>query len=308
VTTTAVREPVDLLAAPPVQVRGLVKRYGSRSAVDQVDLDVEPGEVVGFLGPNGAGKTTVLRVLTGALRASAGRVSLQGRDPFRDGAAARQGVGYLPGDLRLPGDLVGHEVLDLCAVGRADPGSQRVPLATALDVPLDVPVAELSKGNRQKLGIVQALMSEPRVLLLDEPTSGLDPLAQEVLAQLLRSAASRGTAVLLSSHVLREVERVADRVVMLRAGQVVASSRLDELRAAAPHDVVVEVADPEAAVRLSGVPGVLGLAAAGKRLSFTVPTGSLPLLLRALAAEQVLDVSITPAELDTLFRHLYERG
>ena len=215
-------------------------------------------------------------------------------------------MGYLPGDLRLPGDLTGRQVLDRCSVGRRDPGSQRDELTSALDVPLDVAVAALSKGNRQKLGIVQALMSRPRVLLLDEPTSGLDPLSRDVLEQLVRAAADGGAAVLLSSHVLREVQRVADRVVMLRAGQVIAAARLDDLRAAAPLDVTVELADPEARDRMRRVPGVADVVTTGDRLSFTVPAASLPALLSALAAEQVVDVSITPAGLDALFRHVYQ--
>jgi ABC-2 type transport system ATP-binding protein len=229
-----------------------------------------------------------------------------GLDPFRQAAAAHQDIGYLPGDLRLPPHLTAAQLLDVCAGRRRDPGSDREQLVAALDVPLHVEVAALSKGNRQKVGIVAAFMSRPKVLLLDEPTSGLDPLAQDVLEHLVRAAAERGAAVLLSSHVLREVEQVADRVVMLRSGRVVASSRLDELRAAAPHAVEVVLDEPGAADRVARVPGLRGVVSAGPRLSFTVPRESLGALLGALAAEQVSDVSITPADLETLFRHLYE--
>jgi len=288
----------------PVQVRGLRKAFGTTVAVDGMDLDVCPGEVVGFLGPNGAGKTTVLRVLTGSLRATAGSVSVLGLDPFRQAAAAHQDIGYLPGDLRLPPHLTAAQLLDVCAGRRRDPGADRAALVAALGLPLDVEVAALSKGNRQKVGIVAALMSRPAVLLLDEPTSGLDPLAQEVLEGLVRAAADRGAAVLLSSHVLREVDQVADRVVMLRSGRVVASSGLDELRATAPHAVEVVLEGP--GDRLLHVPGLRGLTTAGPRMSFTVPRESLGALVTALAAEQVQDLSIAPADLETLFRHLYE--
>jgi ABC-2 type transport system ATP-binding protein len=292
----------------PVRARGLTKAYGKTVAVDGIDLDVRAGEVVGFLGPNGAGKTTVLRVLTGSLRATAGEVAVHGLDPFRSAAQVHQQIGYLPGDLRLPGHLDGQQVLDLCAVGRLDPGQDRDRLVAALEVPLTVAVSAMSKGNRQKLGIVQALMSRPRLLLLDEPTSGLDPLAQEVLEDLLREAAAGGAAVLLSSHILREVEQVAERVIMLRRGKVVAATTLQELRAAAPHDVHVDTADPAAADRLAEVPGVLELTSVGRRLTCTVPTESLGALLQVLAGLDVRDVSIAPTELETLFRHFYEGG
>ncbi|MDP9101165.1 MAG: ABC transporter ATP-binding protein [Actinomycetota bacterium] len=290
----------------PVRARGLVKAYGRTVAVDGVDLEIQAGEVVGFLGPNGAGKTTVLRVLSGALRATAGQVTVLGRDPFREAARVHQQVGYLPGDLRLPTHLTGARVLDLCAAGRTDPGQDRARLVDELDVPLTVPVSDLSKGNRQKLGIVQALMSRPRLLLLDEPTSGLDPIAQQVLENLLRTAAARGAAVLLSSHILREVEQVAERVVMLRGGKVTAATTLRELRAAAPHDVRVDVEDPATAQRLGQVRGVRGLVTTGSTISCTVPTEGLSELLQVLAAGRVRDVSITPADLETLFRHYYQ--
>jgi ABC-2 type transport system ATP-binding protein len=295
-----------LRATSPICARGLTKRYGTTLAACDVDLEVVPGEVVGFLGPNGAGKTTVLRVLTGALRASAGDVSVLGLDPFRDAAAVHQRLGYLPGDLRLPGHLTGQQLLDLCAALRDDADEDRESLVAALDAPLHTPIEALSKGNRQKLGIVQALMSRPSVLLLDEPTSGLDPLAQEVFEGLVRQAAERGAAILLSSHVLREVEQVADRVIMLRAGRVVASSRLDALRAAAPHDVRAVLGSADAARRLSRTAGARDVQVSGTSVSFSVPSQQLPLLLQQLSSEDVRDVSIAPADLETLFRHFYE--
>ena len=305
-TLTATRSAEVTALAPPVRIRGLIKAYGRTLAVDGIDLDVAPGEVVGFLGPNGAGKTTVLRVLTGSLRATAGEVAVHSLDPFRAASRAHQDIGYLPGDLRLPGHLTGAELLRLCGAGRVDRGQDRQMLVDALDVPLTVPISAMSKGNRQKLGIVQALMSRPRLLLLDEPTSGLDPLAQEVLENLLVAAAASGAAILLSSHVLREVEQVADRVVMLRRGKVVAATTLRALGLAAPHDVQVEIDDPTSRSRLSRIAGLRGLTVSGSRISFTVPTESLDTLLNALAKEPVRDVSIMPADLETLFRHFYE--
>jgi len=289
-----------------VCVRGLGKRFGRTVALDRVDLEVRPGEVVGFLGPNGAGKTTLLRVLTGALRPTTGAVAVLGRDPFREVPAARRGLGYLPGDLRLPSHLTARRILELFAALRGDGGSSdRDRLVERLEVPLDVPVAALSKGNRQKVGVVQALMSRPSVVLLDEPSSGLDPLAQEVLEDEVRNAAARGAAVLLSSHVLREVEQVADRVVLLRRGEVVASARLDELRQAAPHDVDV-LADGLDVAALRALPGVDGLVEQGERVRFAVTSGALATAVRVIADARVEDLRIAPADLEQLFLHYYQ--
>jgi ABC-2 type transport system ATP-binding protein len=291
---------------PAVRLDGLVKRFGRTVAVAGVDLEVAAGEVVGFLGPNGAGKTTVLRVLTGALRPTSGTVAVQGRDPFSDVPAARRGLGYLPGDLRLPAHLTGREVLDLCARLRGDTGTgERDRLVARFALPLDVPVAALSKGNRQKVGVVQALMGEPAVVLLDEPSSGLDPLAQEVLEQEVRAAARRGAAVLLSSHVLSEVEEVADRVVLLRRGEVVASARLDDLREAAPHDVEV-LADGLDVAALQALDGVEGLVVQSGRAQFTATSAALDAVVRVVARGHVRDLRVAPADLERLFLHYYE--
>ena len=293
---------------PAVRVRGLVKRFGRTVAVDGVDLEVAPGEVVGFLGPNGAGKTTVLRVLTGALRPSSGEVSVLGSVPLTDLPQARRGLGYLPGDLRLPPHLTGREVLDLFDGLRGEQSpAERARLVARFDVPLDVPTAALSKGNRQKVGVVQALTGAPRLLLLDEPSSGLDPLAQEVLEDEVRAAARRGAAVLLSSHVLREVEQVADRVVLLRRGTVVAAARLEELRRAAPHDVDV-LADRLDVAALRAVDGVTGVSTQGSRLRFSTTSQALDDVVRVIAQAHVRDLRIAPADLEALFLQYYERG
>ena len=291
---------------PAVAVSGLVKRFGRTTAVDGVDLAVRAGEVVGFLGPNGAGKTTVLRVLIGALRPTSGTARVLDHDPFREAPEARRRVGYLPGELRLPAHATGREILDLCAGLRGpggDAGRQR--LVERFGVSLDVPVGELSKGNRQKVGVVQALMGEPAVLLLDEPSSGLDPLAQSALEEELTEAAARGAAVLLSSHALREVEDVAEHVVLLRKGRVVAASRLDDLRRAAPHDVEV-VADSLDLVALERIAGVERVSAQGGRVRLTATAGALDLLVKALASSHVRELRIAPADLEDLFRGYYE--
>jgi ABC-2 type transport system ATP-binding protein len=287
-----------------VTARGLAKAYGDHLAVKEVDLELEPGEVVGFLGPNGAGKTTVLRVLTGALRATAGEVRVLGHDPWRDPVAVHRGLGYVPGDLRLPGRVTGHDLLQHLGRLRGRPAEARE-LADLLQVPLDVPVAHRSKGNRQKGGLVQAFMGDPQLLLLDEPSSGLDPLTQEVLDDLVRRAGARGAGVLLSSHVLSEVEAVADRVVLLRQGRVVGVSRLDEMRAAAPHQVEVRSSGALDIERLADVPGVSSLEVCVGRATFTTTAAALPEVLAVLARADVVDLSVTPADLESLFLSFY---
>lgn len=204
---------------PVARAESLSKRYGRLQAVDGLSLDVRPGEVVGFLGPNGAGKTTTLRLLMGYLRPTAGRALVHGLDAWRDRAAVHARTGYLPGDLRLWPRLTTREIARHLARLRGlgdDPGTAE--MAKRLDVDLDRPVGDLSKGNRQKAGVLLALLGDPDLLLLDEPTSGLDPLVQQEFHGLLRERVEAGTAVLLSSHVLSEVERVADRVAIIRSG------------------------------------------------------------------------------------------
>jgi ABC-2 type transport system ATP-binding protein len=279
-----------------VRLSALTKSYGRTVAVRELDLELERGKVVGFLGHNGAGKTTVLRVLTGMLRATSGRAEVLGLDPWRQAATLHYDVGYLPGDLRLPPDLTGRELLDVYERLRGFPAMLRKQVCERLEVPLDEPVRALSKGNRQKVGIAQAFMSAPRVLLLDEPTSGLDPYAQEVVDELMREAAARGALVLLSSHVLSEVDRVADQVAVLRHGSLVAFQGVAELRVAAPHRVVVRTADwwrPPASAQ--------DVVVAGDSVSFTVPTRLLDEVVASLAGSHLLDLSVEAADLETFF-------
>jgi ABC-2 type transport system ATP-binding protein len=295
----------QVTAAPCVLVRGLTKAYGRTVAVDDLDLEVFPGEVVGFLGPNGAGKTTVLRVLMGQLRPTAGVARVGGMDPFVDAARVHRQTGYVAGDLRLPSHLTGRALLRLCSELRGNRAPDLERLVDRFGVPLDTPISSLSKGNRQKVGLVQALMSRPDLLLLDEPSSGLDPLAQEVLEDELRNAAGRGAAVILSSHVLREVEDVADRVVMLRAGCVLAGSTLSELRAAAPYEVAVTASDLTLD-SVKGIPGVADVTRRGRQLVFTASASALNDVLALMAAHRVRDVRIAPADLESLFLHYYQ--
>ena len=284
-----------------VRTDALCKSYGRGLAVQDLDFALEGGQVVGFLGPNGAGKTTVLRMLAGLLRPTSGTATVLSYDPWRSPAELHEHMGYLPGDLRLPADLPARARLDLCASLRRRPPVLRDELVERLDVPLDTPLGALSKGNRQKVGIVQALMSAPPVLLLDEPTSGLDPLAQEVVDALVREAAADGALVLLSSHVLSEVDHVADQAAMLRRGRLMGVERLSALRAAAPHHVRIRTS-----AGWQPPPGVNDLLVEGDTTSFTAPASLLDALVTSLAGTHVLDLSIQAADLETLFLARYQ--
>jgi ABC-2 type transport system ATP-binding protein len=283
-----------------VATEALTKRYGSKTALATLDLDLMSGRVVGLLGPNGAGKTTLLRLLTGALRPSSGTAQVLGLDCWRDSARLHRRTSYLPGDLRLTPELTGAQVLGLFAGLRGVPGKPYRDLADRLSADLDVPVRTLSKGNRQKIGLVQAFTGEPEVVLLDEPTSGLDPLAQEVVDTLVREAADRGALVVLSSHVLSEVQQVADDVIMLRAGRLVAIERLQSLREAAPHRVQVRTKgtwQPPTSVQ--------DLEVADGLASFTAPARALDEIVKSLAREVVVELAVEPADLESLFLSYY---
>ncbi len=202
---------------PAIRTRALVKDYGSVRALRGVDLEVEPGEVFGFLGPNGAGKSTTIRILLDPLRPTAGDVEVLGSPPVEGGAALRSRIGYLPGELNLAGRIDAGTMLRQLARLRGGRGADRIgPLAERFGLDLDRPIRGLSKGNKQKVGVVQAFMHEPELLVLDEPSSGLDPLLQREFLDLVLEARDRGATVFLSSHVLSEIEDVAGRVAIIR--------------------------------------------------------------------------------------------
>ncbi|GAA1723087.1 ABC transporter ATP-binding protein [Microbacterium paludicola] len=221
-----------------IEVQGLRKNYGRTPALRGIDLRLEPGTVLGLIGPNGAGKTTTLRILLDLLRPSDGAVRVLGEDPRRGGPALRRRIGYLPGDLRLDGRTTGKRMLSFyrsvsgpVARGREDQ------LAERLGLDLSRPIGTLSKGNRQKLGLIQAFMHDPDLLILDEPTSGLDPLVQRTFLELVREARHEGAAVLLSSHVLSEIQHVADDVAVLAEGRIIATGDVAALRRGAARRI-----------------------------------------------------------------------
>jgi len=285
-----------------IETSALAKHFGAVRAVDGIDLRVDHGEVFGFLGPNGAGKTTTIRMLVGLLQPTGGSASILGADPAEPASRAR--VAYLPGDLELDPKMTAWQHLELFGAlrGAFDDGRARH-LCDLLDLPAARPCGELSKGNRQKVGIVQAFMGEADLFVLDEPTSGLDPLQQQLFNDLMAQAKARGAAIFLSSHVLPEVERVADRIGIIRAGALVAVTTIDELRRAARQRLTITLDAPPIA-DLGVVPGVVEHAVDGVEVHVLVE-GALQPVLTALKKSSIVRITSHDDDLDDLFMGFY---
>ena len=291
---------------PAISTRELTKRYGDARGVESLSFEVEPGEVFGFLGPNGAGKTTTIRTLLDLLHPTSGSASILGLDTRRDAIAIRARVGNLPGDFAYDPRYTGRELLRLLARlrGMGDSGGAEA-LASRFRADLDRPLGELSRGNRQKVGLVQALFHDPELLILDEPTSGLDPLMQEEFLTLVREQAARGRTVFLSSHELDEVERVCDRVGFIRAGRLVAVENVRDLLAKGYHRVRLEFREALDPLEFSRLPGVTGLHAVNGTVTFDA-TGDLDPVVKAAARHRVRDISVTRPTLEEVFVAYYE--
>ncbi|MFF0821897.1 ABC transporter ATP-binding protein [Micromonospora haikouensis] len=288
----------------PIEISGLVKTFGRTRALDGLDLTVRAGEVHGFLGPNGAGKSTAIRVLLGLLRADAGAVRLLGGDPWRDAVALHRRLAYVPGDVTLWPNLTGGEVIDL--LGRMRGGldrARRDELLAAFELDPRKKGRAYSKGNRQKVGLVAALASDAELLILDEPTSGLDPLMEEVFQHWVRRARADGRTVLLSSHILGEVEALCDRVTIIRSGRAAEAGTLSELRHLQRTSVDAELAGPPHG--LAGLPGVHDLRVDGDRVRFDVDTPALDTALRRLTEIGVRSLVSRPPTLEELFLRHY---
>jgi ABC-2 type transport system ATP-binding protein len=284
-----------------VEARALTKRYGARRGIDGLSFTVGEGEIFGLLGPNGAGKTTTIRLLLDLIRPSDGEVRVLGADPRSDPGVRRR-VGYLPGDLHLYERLTARQQLTYFAGLRGLAGLGRgEELAERFDVELDRPQKALSKGNRQKVGIVQAFMHDPELLILDEPTSGLDPLVQQVFYALLDETRAAGRTVVISSHVLPEVQRVAGRVVLLRDGELVLEDTVEALRAHAKARVIVTFAEPPPPF---DVPGAREVERHGTTVVFTLE-GEPDALVKALALHHVVALESGEADLEDVFLSLY---
>ena len=290
--------------AAAISVSGLRKSFGRTRALDGLDLTVATGEVHGFLGPNGSGKTTTIRVLLGLLRADGGEVRLLGGDPWRDAVALHRRLAYVPGDVVLWPKLTGGEVIDLLGRlrGDLDPG-RRDELLERFELDPTKRARTYSKGNRQKVGLVAALASSAELLVLDEPTSGLDPLMEAVFQDCIREVKAEGRTVLLSSHILAEVEALCDRVSIIRAGRTQQSGSLPELRGMTRTSIVAELACP--ADGLAALAGVHGFAVDGTRVRFDVDTVHLDAAVRRLGELGVRSLVSHPPTLEELFLRHY---
>ena len=284
----------------PVVTRGLVKTFGHVHALDGLDLEVHAGEVHGFLGPNGAGKTTTIRILLGLLRATSGHVEMFGGDPWADATALHRRLAYVPGDVTLWPSLTGGEVIDLLGRlrGGADP-ARRAELLERFELDPQKRCRTYSKGNRQKVALVAALASDADLLVLDEPTSGLDPLMEAEFGRAVAQERDRGRTVLLSSHILSEVETLCDRVSIVRAGRTVESATLPELRQSRRTVVTAELAGPPRG--LETLDGLHDLEVHGTFVSCRVDPGRLDAVLHALTGAGVLSLTSRPPSLEELF-------
>jgi ABC-2 type transport system ATP-binding protein len=291
--------------APAISVSDLHKAFGHTQALDGLDLEVATGEVHGFLGPNGSGKSTTIRVLLGLLRADGGTLRLLDGDPWRDVVALHRRLAYVPGDVTLWANLSGGEVIDL--LGRLRGGldrQRRAELLERFDLDPTKKGRAYSKGNRQKVALVAALASDVELLILDEPTSGLDPLMEAVFRDCLAEERSDGRTVLLSSHILSEVEAVCDRVSIIRAGRTVESGTLTELRHLTRTTIEADLAGP--LPTLAQLPGVHDVSVQGTRVRFQVDAERLDDALRELTRVGVRTLVSRPPTLEELFLRHYE--
>lgn len=289
----------------PLSVQGLVKSYGDVHAVRGIDLAVRQGEVFGFVGPNGAGKSTTIRCILDLLRPSAGEIRLFGRDPSVDSAKIRERVAYVPGELRLPERITARQFLE--SIGRLRSrfdGSRLAELADIFKLDLDRRIRNLSSGNRRKVSVLSAFLTDADLFILDEPTGGLDPLMQHEFLQLVRERRASGSTVFLSSHILSEVQSVADRMAVLRAGKIVAAGTVAEIRGLARQRVEVWF-EADAPPALARIPGLAEPEVDGRRFT-AILTGSARPLLEVLGTMSVNSIVIAEPDLEEAFLGLYQ--
>jgi ABC-2 type transport system ATP-binding protein len=289
-----------------IHTDGLTKHYGDVEALVDLDLDVRSGEIFGFLGPNGAGKTTMIRTIMDEIRPTAGRATILGMDTHEKSVEIRRSIGYVPGDLAMYDNLTGRDNLTYFANLRGGVDWSYVDeLSNRLDADLSKKVGDLSSGNRQKVGLVQAFMNRPEVLIMDEPSSGLDPLIQREFQTMMREVAAEGRAVFLSSHTLSEVQRVADRVGIIRHGHLIALESVASLRSKAMRTVELEFGSPVDATVFATVPGVRDVIVEDHRAVLSYD-GKMEVLLKTVADRyDVVDITTQEADLEEIFLTYY---
>ncbi len=289
-----------------IHTDGLTKHYGDLQALVDLDLDVLAGEVFGYLGPNGAGKTTTIRLLMDELRPTGGSASILGMDVRQQAVKLRKSIGYVPGDLAMYPNLTGRDTLTYFANLRGGVDWSYVDeLAERLDADLTKKVGDLSSGNRQKVGIIQAFMNRPTVLMMDEPSSGLDPLIQREFQQMIREVVANGGSIFLSSHTLSEVQRVADRVGIIRHGHLIALESVATLRAKGLRRVELEFAEPASASEFENVPGVRDLVVRNHHIAMSYEGSMGTLLGIATRNHTIVDIATQEADLEEIFLTYY---
>ncbi len=292
---------------PAIAAQGWSKDFGQGRGILDLDLEVRRGEVFGFIGPNGSGKSTTIRSLLGLLKPTAGRARVLGLDPHRHGSELRAQIGYLPGELSLWENRTGGTFLqDMSDLRGGLDGERQAVLVERLGADLGTKIRRLSKGNKQKLGLVQAFMHDPDLLILDEPTDGLDPLLRREVHGLILEAKARGATVFLSSHVIHEVEQVCDRVALVRAGRLLLSQTLLELRANLEEQWIVEFAQPVPPAAFQGIEGVARVWSRGPRQYRFLLEGSPAALVKLIANFEVASCRTSTQELEDALLYLYE--
>ncbi len=291
---------------PAIHAEGLTKHYGKVRALVDLDLDIRPGEVFGFLGPNGAGKTTTIRTLMDEIRPTAGKSYILGLDTHMKSVEIRKHIGYLPGDLAMYPSLTGKDTITYFANLRGGVDWKYVAtLQERLEVDLTKKVGDLSSGNRQKVGLIQAFMNKPQVLIMDEPSSGLDPLVQREFQAMLREVANEGRTVFLSSQTLSEVQRVADRVGIIRHGKLITVESVATLRSKGMRRVELELDAPGDAAVFEGVKGVSDVSVRNHHVGMSFE-GDMGALLKAAAERYaIVDISTQEADLEEIFLTYY---
>lgn len=303
---TEVRCAIIPLMATALRLEGLTKTFGKHRGVSELNLAVEEGSVVGFLGPNGAGKSTTINLLMGYTKPSSGHATIFGKDAWRESVAIHGATGFLANDLALDGNLTGLQLLAYYGKMRGNyPATYVQELAKRLDCNLERKIKTLSRGNKQKVALIAALMHKPKLLLLDEPTSGLDPLVQAEFNQIILEHKAAGRTAFISSHVLSEVQELCDRMVFIRQGKIIADTTFAELTEAAPKQVKITTNDQKLTTHLKTLRGVSDFSAKNQLVSFAY-TGKPQPLLNCLHGKNVDDITIQDANLENLFMEYYE--
>jgi len=290
---------------PVIVIDNLYKSYGKVQAVKGISMHVEQGEIFGFLGPNGAGKTTTIRCMLDVIRPTSGTLRVLGLDAQRDKMELHQRIGYLPGDVRLPGQMTGKQVINYFSRLQGREPVLLNDLVERFDVEMKRPLKSYSKGMRQKIGVVLAFMCDPQVLILDEPTSGLDPLLQRTFNEFLLEEQARGKTIFMSSHIMSDVEKVCQRVAVIRQGEIVTIEEVEKLRQKAGQRVIVEFGDAVSADEVARMPGVSMVTSQNHTYHFNI-SGSMDALIKALSHHEVLRLQAEEAPLEEVFLKFYE--